>query len=464
MIAERFGELGADASSGHQALHLHLHVPEQMAAALMQFFATLSQQHFAFPETDTSAGQQPDRRQSTVWPAERQPAAETPARRSEQFAEVASPDRGSLLAVYQSTLKAKKQRSTGRAGIAEHESSCRLFDQWLATHPQTHPRCRTPVVSLLREPDILQDWARWMICDRGLSAVTVGKRLTHAAMVAKAGGIVIDKPTGTELKRLVDSRSESIDTPDDRRIPTFEEIDAMARHVSVAKYPYGDHAPYFARGLIRLAAFIGFRTQDVLSTSPDRSGLRREDICWDSLCPIADVNTALGYDLHSPFGWLHYSVNKDTHSDCRRILVPMPKWLRDWVRFFSELSQHPVKVFPSMQRSSSALNKKGWSQSWSSIRTAAGVDPRIQLSEGKGQTIAIRKYAANWWKLAAYKSKQDLRLAEQLAFYVLHHAEVTTAAKHYLATQALVLPVMIDLMSEFRLPAADAPAVSLLPE
>lgn len=199
-----------------------------------------------------------------------------------------------------------------------------------------------------------------------------------------------------------------------------------------------------------------------MSLQPDKTGLCKSDVIWDTRCPIADVNNALGYDLHSPYGWLHYAIGKDTHSDCQRILIPMPKWLRDWIRFFFELSKHPKRIFPSMKQQS--LDSKAFGKTWKRIVKAAEVDPRIMLSEGTGEVIAIRKYAANWWTLAALRSPAHAALADKLSHYVLHHAEVTTATRHYLSTQAAVLPVMLELLPSWPIPAAGAPPVSMLPE
>lgn len=365
----------------------------------------------------------------------------------------------SLLGAYVSQMQSKRERSAGKKAIDEHLSSCRSFDAFLAE--KIDLRCATPMVNLLKTSDLLQSYAQWMIVEKDRSRVTTGKRIDHVMMVAReVFQVKLERPSEKELKRLEDSKQKA--ESDGRRIPSFEEIDALATAVSVAKFPYGKHAPYFWRGLIRAAAFIGFRTYDFVSLIPEKTGLRKQDVVWDSLCPVADVNNALGYPLHSPFGWLHYEINKDTGSDCRKVLFPMPKWLRDWVRFFFELSGHKERIFPSMKQL--ALDSKTFGVNWKRIVSAAGVDPRIRLSEGSGDVIALRKYAANWWTLAAIRSQTHAALADKLSHYVLHHAEVTTAQKHYISTQAAVLPVMLELMASWPLPAADAAHVSLLPE
>lgn len=373
--------------------------------------------------------------------------------------ESASDDPATLLEVYESKMMAKRARSAGKKGIAEHRSSCRSFD--LFCQDKKHLRFSTPKVFFQKHGDLMQSYAAWSIVEKDLSRDTTDKRIGHILMVARdVYQIKLDRPTEKELKKLEDSKPKKDE--DGRRIPSFDEVNALATAVTVSRWPYRAHAPYFWRGLIRFAAFIGFRTYDVVSLIPEKTGLRKSDVIWDTLCPIADVNNALGYELHSPFGWLHYEVKKDTHSDCGRILVPMPAWLRDWVRFFFELSGHPERIFPSMNQD--ALDSKSFGQTWQKIIKQAGVDPRIKISEGSGNVIAIRKYAANWWTLAALRSKTHAALADKISQYVLHHTEVTTATRHYLSTQAAVLPVMLELMKEWPVPAAEATHVSLLPE
>ena len=372
-----------------------------------------------------------------------------------------STERETMLALYERCVLAKKQRSAGKKAIAEHLSSCRFFDRFVAS--QIHLRPQTPMVNLLKTADLLRSFGQWMIVDLDLSVATASRRVEHVAMVAKTCfQLALDKPTEKEMRRMDDAKPKKKSVSDARRIPSFDEVNALATAVTVAKWPYHAHAPYFWRGLIRMAAYIGFRTYDVVSLIPEKTGLCKSDVVWSTLCPVADVSNALGKELHSPHGWLHYSIEKDKHSDCRRILIPMPKWLRDWVRFFFELSEHSERIFPSMKQQ--ALDSKSFGQTWRKIREKAAVDPRIMLSEGTGNVIALRKYAANWWHLATLRAKSDSSLADKMSHYVLHHAEVTTANKHYLSVQAAVLPVMLELMNSWPVPAADAPHVSLLPE
>lgn len=378
---------------------------------------------------------------------------------SEKSVEAKSIPGQTLLEVYDTNLRAKRSRSAGKKAIAEHLSSCRSFDEFCRA--KIPLRCTEPKGYFTETKDLLQSYAAWSIVEKDLSRATTNRRVDHILMIAReVYQLKLDRPTEKELKKLEDSKQKK--ATDGRRIPSFEEVNSLATAVSVARWPYRSHAPYFWRGLIRLAAFIGFRTYDIVSLIPEKTGLCKEDVIWDTLCPVADVNNALGYELHSPHGWLHYAVKKDTHSDCGRILIPMPSWLKDWVRFFFEKSAHPERIFPAMKQD--ALDSKAFGITWQRIVKQAGVDPRIKISEGSGDVIAIRKYAANWWTLAAIRSKTHAAMADKISHYVLHHAEVTTATKHYLSTQAAVLPVMLELLSSWPVPAADATHVSLLPE
>lgn len=238
----------------------------------------------------------------------------------------------------------------------------------------------------------------------------------------------------------------------------------MARWATQAEYPYGEHAPYFWRGWIRFLAFIGPRSRDVVSVITRKPGLLKEHVIFDTLCPVEDVNNALGRPLHSPHGWLHYPIGKDQHSENRMILFPMPLWMRNWLRFFIELSPCD-RVFPSvMTKKIGWLSQKQMTAEWNQILQAAGVDPRLVPSEGTGDRIALRKFAANWWSLQTSNLPEHQALADKMENYVLHHVPKSTSKKHYVADQAKLLPVMLKLMDRFPLPAADATPVSMLPE
>lgn len=490
------------------SISLHLHFPDRLTEAVVQFLATLStspvfessfsglprnplsrQREFPLdqledptPETASQysmpptnsptqphGGLAPDPETDRRTPAVSPPAADSGSPghgtgTTPTGSETTYPE--SLLALYQQAVLPSKQNYAGKKAIAEHVSSCRLFDLWNGQFWSKDLRPAWPKV-LFQAPDLLRNYARWMLLENGNAVDTAAKRMKHVAMIVKAAlQIELEKPTKTELKRILDTRENgkpSTSALAERRIPATAEVDALATlGVLGAKWPYGDHAPYFWRGLIRMASLYGFRTYDIVSLIPQKTGLCKQDIHWESLCPLPDVSNALGRELHSPHGWLHYSIEKDTHSDCRRILLPMPKWLRDWLRFFFEFSDHPQRVFPGMR--GQALSAKWWTREWRRIIADAQVDPRIVISEGTGGKIAIRKYAANWWHLTTLQQRQDLSLADRMSFYVLHHGEVTVAARNYLSTQASVLPVMLELLERFPLPARDAAPVSLLPE
>ena len=388
---------------------------------------------------------------------------------------------GNLLDFYRSDVKAKRARSAGHAAIAEHESAMRAFDTFFQRlhrfpEPPVDPRSKnlrfTTPKHYLEAPEALSAFARHLIFVEGLSPSTVCKRLTNLGVLKRPMKLDLEKPTPEEVKRLHSERMRDMAMwPDDgavilidRRIPSFAEIDAMARVVSIAGYPYGEHAPYFWRGWIRFLAYIGPRARDVVSVIPRKAGLLKEHVIFDTLCPSPDVNNALGYELHSAYGWLWYVIGKDQHSDCRKILFPMPPWMRDWIRFFVELSPCE-RVFPSvMTRKIGFLSQTQMTREWNAMAKKAGVDLRLVPSEGTGDRIALRKFASNWWSIATSNSPKYSALADKMENYVLHHVPKSTSKKHYISDQAKLLPVMLELMNSWPVPAADAPHVSLLPE
>ena len=457
-------------------VNLSIQIPDRFMDVVMQLLtrATVGfQPDTVFTQTGSTPAPLPPPIPGPVSPAGPQP--DSPA-----IPQPAAPQ--SMLEIYRQRLKPRRQRNAGTGTIGDHETSAKQFDEFLLSLETLH-RFVTPVQCLADHPELLMEFARMRLLG-GNSVVTVGRRLTHLAMICKSAGVVCEKPTKGELLRIERELSDSKvaagviaadagavaadqqqqPAQDNRRIPSFAEIDALARHVNVTRYPYGDHAPYFWRGWIRYLALFGPRGRDVVSVLPTKTGLRKVDVIRESLCPIADVNNALGRELHSPHGWLWYRVGKDHHSECQRVLFPMPKWLRDWLTFWTERSWHAERVFPAAQHGATSLSQGPLSEAWNAMLTAANVDRRLIPSEGKGEKIALRKYAANWWYINALQRANDKKLADDVSFYVLHHAETTTAAKHYLSVQATVLPLMIDLLSEWPKPAADAPRVSLLPE
>lgn len=489
MISPRFADIQAahsdTGSVDAQPLHIHLHVPPQLTAVLMQLVTALTSQRSLFSEeplpisTQTGAvncGTQPQL-QSASKPAATQPApVPSDGRPAPSDGNTSVDAAESLLELYRARLKSRRQRAAGEAAIAEHESGMRAFDRfhaaWWAewgTDPK-NLRFDTPVV-FLSAPDVLSMFSKYLITVEGKSASTVCKRLTNLMIVAKSLKLDIEKPTPGEVKRIHSEHHQQLAQTSQptaarsvRRIPAWSEIDAMARWAAQAQYPYGEHAPYFMRGWIRFLAFIGPRSRDVVSVIKRKPGLLKSHVVLDSLCPVEDVNNALGRPLLSPHGWLHYPIGKDQHSENRMILFPMPLWMRNWLRFFIELSPCD-RVFPSvMEQKIGWLSQKQMTREWNAIAASAGVDPRIVPSEGTGDRIALRKFAANWWSLQTSNMPEHQALADKMENYVLHHVPKSTSKKHYVADQAKLLPVMLKLMDKFPLPAADAAPVSMLPE
>jgi hypothetical protein len=494
-----------DATFDSRPITIHLHIPREMTAAFMQLVTAITAQRSLFQEDFVARSVSDRESEPRLSPTGRKghgeqsvrPAA-TPEAEASNSAEVealptgpqaASPEPAteSLLDLYRRLLKDKRLRRASPDTVGDHQTGFRLFDEYFAetqASGKTLHRSQEPVQSL-SDPETIRSFVDWLITTRENSAFTINRRLIALKMLASHLKLDYERPSKSEIDRRIrelrpngrsvakQSKREKLSSKEDgtslpnRKIPSFAEIDAMARAVDTLRWPYGDHAPYFWRGWLRTLAFIGPRSRDIISTVSRKPGLRKADVIWTPGCPITDVDSALGRPLLSPHGWLWYSIEKDHHSDCRKILIPMPKWMRDWVRFFFELSDHPERVFPSTQAGRKSLSQPSKTKAWDKLISLSGVDPRIVESEGKEHSIAIRKYAANWWKLAVQKLQNrdtDTDLAKQTAWYILHHAEVTVSDKHYLSTQASVLPVMLELMDRWPIPAADAPPVSMLPE
>ena len=452
----------------------------------MQFMATMAQQHFPFSSVETNGTEELPIADCRLPNAEfsignLQSAIPNPPAATRPVLDASGPPAtgdGSLLDLYQTTMRARRMRSAGAAAIAEHESGMRAFDRFFAwstlqqDSDSKNLRFFTPK-AFLSEKDVLSAFSTYLITVEGRSTATVCKRLTNLIMVAKALKLDLDKPTPNEVKRihaehqqLKANDGETQQVLAARKIPSWSEIDAMAKSVAHCRYPYDEHGPYFLRGWIRFLAYIGPRSRDVVSVIKRKPGLLKKHVVFDTLCPIEDVNAALGTPLHSPHGWLYYPIGKDNHSENRMILFPMLPWLRNWLTFFMELSPCECdRVFPSVMK-----NKIGWhsqkqmTREWNATISAAGVDPRLVPSEGTGGRIALRKFAANWWGLETSKTPAYAHLSDKMENYVLHHVPKSTSKKHYVSDQAKLLPVMIDLMHRFPVPAADAPHVSLLPE
>jgi hypothetical protein len=494
MISPRFADTVRNAneneleSASHNAppVHIHLHLPHQLTAAIMELVTALTGQRSLFSDDQFSPNAQYSSTQAGAVDCVTPQLRPAPVPPGEQVSPDGKPSVNaaeSMLEFYRTHIKSRRQRAAGEAAIAEQESGMRAFDRFFeawrseAGDDPKNLRFVTPK-AFLSAPDGLSMFSMHLITVDGLSPATVIKRLTNMMIVAKSLKLDVEKPTPEEVKRIHAEHLKRLQETAtgqgvkdqlqvrSRRIPSWTEIDSMAKAVGVARYPYGDHAPYFWRGWIRFLAYIGPRARDVVSVIKRKPGLLKEHVILDSLCPVEDVSNALGRPLHSPHGWLHYPIGKDQHSENRLILFPMPLWMRNWLRFWMELSPCN-RVFPSvMGKKIGFLSQKQMTREWNAIAAAAGVDARIIPSEGTGNRIALRKFAANWWALETLQSSVPAHaaLSEKMENYVLHHLPKSTSQKHYTSDQAKLMPVMLDLMSRFPIPAGDAPPVSMLPE
>lgn len=360
----------------------------------------------------------------------------------------------SLASYYLQNMHAQKLKGANEKTCKDHLSSAEMFDEFAAAEfPE-------PLAHVLEtEPELFESFARWLLETRQNSTATVSKRLMHVQMItgAMVKADTIRKVRSNEVppKHLTNLSRQILgeSSAGQRRIPSLDEIKAIAGAVdSSLDYPYKENAERFWSGWIQFCAMYGPRCRDVVSVDPDRAekrGLLKSDVYFETLCPVADVNAALDRELHSPHGWLHYAIGKDHKSDNKRILLPMSEVVSDWIRHFMGLSPDgDNRVFPGAKLDS-FLTQRPLSERWNSLLKAAAVDQSIRLSEGKGEVLAIRKSAANWWKLQTEKTHNDTRLAENVADYLLHHSTTTVSQKHYLSVQASVLPVMIELLPTF---------------
>lgn len=355
---------------------------------------------------------------------------------------------------YLDHMQSQKLKGANKRTCKSHLSSAKVFGEFITamySGPASHV--------LETETDLYEQFARWLFSTRQNSVNTVGKRLMHTHMICqemvRREVISAVKSHSVPPNYLAKLRRDILgETPEgQRRIPRLDEMAAIANAVDdTLDYPYKSDAPLFWQGWIQFCAMYGPRCRDVVSVDPDRSekrGLRKSDIHFDSVCPIADVNAALGEELHSPHGWLHYQIGKDHKSDNKRILLPMSEGIATWIKRFIDLSpDDDDRVFPGIKLDS-FLSQKPVSERWNSLLSKASVDPSIRLSEGKGNVLAVRKAAANWWKLQTEQRRGDTRLAENVADYLLHHSTTTVSQKHYLSVQASVLPVMLELLPTF---------------
>ena len=374
----------------------------------------------------------------------------------------------------------RKRRMAGKDQQGKHETSCRAFDRFLAESISCD-RFSKPVAltdwirqdSSLVEPVIRQQFAEFWLVQRArngelMSTQTIATYWQHVCMVMRAYGVSMQQFTREELDLMRrDKVTESAQVVMiKRRVPTAEELDSICRSAHAAKTVYGEHAPYLMRFLVRFFSCFGLRTNDVISTDPEKTGLRKQDLIWSEDCPDPNINAALGYVLKNPGGWIWIRIHKSEKKHVAVMLLPIPLWARGPLQFFCEFSHHPVRVFPSMEEDSKSLSSATLANDWNAVLKAAEVDSTIRLSEGKGGVIAVRKYSYNWWRQAVAKLKNDVGLAKDVAAYVMHHSEITktTADRNYAVVSATVLPVIVELLPLFPKPAADAAHVSLLPE
>lgn len=195
----------------------------------------------------------------------------------------------------------------------------------------------------------------------------------------------------------------------------------------------------FWRCMIVWHALYGPRTQDIYAyLNSAKTGLIWSDVFFEQDCPDPDIAQALP-DLQSEFGWIYYPVGKDKKSDCPFVLFPMTQGMAEFVRAMRGVRDKAGqdRVFPV------ARNSRKFGQTWAAIRSAAGVSETIFLSQGTGGASAFRKTAAKWWKRVTG--------SDEVSQYVLHHAEVTTAARHYLDTMETVVPLLLKHLPYFPL-------------
>lgn len=340
------------------------------------------------------------------------------------------------------TLVLPTKPVTSRKQISTHRTSIKQFREFLATK---NDRCSEPIAILNASTGILREFGLWLIRTRKLSATTTGHRLTHLTMICRAMRRadwitrVPAAPQSDELNAIPRAVSRPV-----RRVArsvSFEDVARLMDAASVATYPrLGSVSPgEFWRKMIAWHALYGPRTQDIYAyLEKSKTGLIWSDVFTDPECPDAEVLQELP-GLRSEHGWIYYPVGKDRKSNCPFVLFPMPRWMAEFVACMRGV-QDPCgqnRVFPVRR------NGKRFSATWSAIRKAAGVSESIFLSQGTGGATAFRKTAAKWWKRVTG--------SDELAQYVLHHAEVTTSSRHYLDTMETCLPLILKHLGEFPL-------------
>jgi integrase len=344
-----------------------------------------------------------------------------------------------LLDVYAEFVEPQKQH-VSKKQRSRHRKAATQFAEFL----EIKYRSTTPILTLVdQSPNILHDFAAWMICTLNLSTVTVSHRLTDLLMIMAAAadaGLIAKTPARpappqlTALKRQHGRPQRKV-----ARSLSIADTQRLVDACDVATYPTFESvtAPEFWRVMICLHALYGPRTQDIYAyLDKDKTGLTWPDVFLSPDCPDPELRQAMPH-LTSPHGWLYYPVGKDKRSACPFVLLPMPDWLSSFVqRMKAETDPaRQSRVFPVSR------SKDSFAAAWSEIRSTAGLPGNIYLSQGTGGAIALRKTAAKWWR--------RVTASKEVAQYLLHHTEVTTAEVHYLDTMEAVIPQLLQHLHQF---------------
>lgn len=369
------------------------------------------------------------------------PAVPEPCEFSSSLQAAVRAPRRTLMDAYQELVLPGKL-VTSQKQISTHKTAIGQFTEFVT---RSDDRCIEPVFILYSSSTVLRDFAVWLVKDRRVSSSTAMTRVTHLKMVCRAmveaGWLqrMPASPREDELQSI--ERSTSRPTRKVSKSVSFDDAARLMAACSVATYPrLGKTSPCkFWRCMIFWHALWGPRTQDIYAyKEADKTGLIWSDVFFGSECPDPDIAQALP-DLRSPFGWIYYPVGKDKKSDCPFVLFPMTEGMAEFVGSMRGIrdpaSQN--RVFPVSR------NSRKFGQQWAAIRAAAGVSDMIYLSQGTGGASAFRKTAAKWWKRVTG--------SDEVSQYVLHHAEVTTAARHYLDTMESVVPLLLRHMGAFPL-------------
>jgi len=331
---------------------------------------------------------------------------------------------------------------------SNHRAGPKHFDAWLAANPpETQPSVNKTDGQIWKHPldgdsALLKAFAEHQITKENRSETTVNRKLVHILRTCRSAiksGKMADepeRPTIKEMKRMRSATSTTRRRPAPKSV-SLQDVSNLIQAAEVADWPnLGDvSAAEFWRGLIRWHAFWGPRTQDIVAYQDrKKTGLLWSDVFLSPECPDETVRQNTG--IVSPHGWIYYTVQKDVQSDSPFILLPLPKWQRQFILSFQGLDSD--RVFPIVR------NRDKWRNNWNTIRAAAGVADTVYLSQGTGGASAMRKTAAQMWK----KKTKDKEVAQ----YLLHHAEVTTADKHYLDTMSDVVPQLVAHVELLDLP------------